>query len=95
MTAADLDRLTAAAQDALARADAATEGPWRDGPMGDVESDDGIAGIWVAHDVCDSDRAFIAAARSDVPALARAVLDLAAEVRHLRADLDARATERP
>lgn len=68
---------------AQARADDATPGPWESGPEGTSEDDFGVFAPEVAHDIVaaeeEADAEFIAAARTDLPAAIaalRAVLDL-------------------
>lgn len=67
-------------EQARARADKATPGPWYAGADADVRSDEKADAVCVI-DLRD-DNAFIAAARSDVPALAETVDALVEALRH-------------
>lgn len=87
LTPERIDEVERMAREAKARADDATQEPWTA-----VPSDDAPAGHSVVfpngEDVSvlsDEDAEFIASARDDVPALACAALELAAEVRRLHA----------
>ncbi len=98
--ALDLDALVRLAVEAKARADKASDGPWEYDPVldGTIESARGGAVASVAEHTSSlavshsgemysgADARFIAAARSDVPALADAVMALTDEVRGLRVD---------
>jgi hypothetical protein len=95
VTHADIDAALAFARAASARADAATPGPWLHVAVTGRVRRSAALNIYTADVqqliVSDSDTLdtaeFIAAARSDVPALAGAVRRLANEVRTLRAIL--------
>ncbi len=101
MTNIDLDAISALAREAKERADKATPGPWewwticsyrrltaRDGKIGGVmhgyTCGDGVPDIIVS----EEDMALTAAARTDVPVLADAVLALVERVRGLEAKAD-------
>ena len=81
------DELKALAEDALARAGKATGKAWRHGvhSFRDFVTDDAILLI---DDLKPNDAKFIAHARTDVPALAQAVLDLIGENENLRWKLE-------
>ncbi len=108
MTNIDLDAIAALAMAAKERADKATPGPWewwtscsyrrltaRGGQIGGVMHGhtcrDGVPDIIVS----DKDMAFTAAARTDVPALADAVLALVERVKKLEGEFCLRITPRP
>lgn len=60
-----------------ARADAATEGPWYQSPLGEVYSGLGMSNDpLVADEMFSHDAEFIAHAREDVPKLAKAVREV-------------------
>lgn len=89
----DLPSLRAAAEEALALAERATPGPWTwavSFGFGSLQGTcEGGDVVWYTNDddglhAEPADSAFIAGARSTVPALARSVLALAEEVERLR-----------
>lgn len=103
MTPLDIPTLRALAAAARERADKATAGPWRtNGPCVLSARQGGDLVCSVAGQESPEERLstlrFIAAARTDVPALAAALEQAVAEVERLRAEIDSlrsRASELP